>query len=89
MSEGGSIESVRAAPAAPIAGDPVDAALAGNIFRVLVEPGDEVRAGQTVLVLEAMKMETEVSAPRDGTVGEVVVREGDAVAVGDLLLTIG
>ena len=89
VSEGGSIESVRAAPAAPIAGDPVDAALAGNIFRVLVEPGDEVRAGQTVLVLEAMKMETEVSAPRDGTVGEVVVREGDAVAVGDLLLTIG
>ena len=67
----------------------VEAALAGNIFKVLVRPGDSVTAGQTIVVLEAMKMETEIAAHRDGTIVQVLVREGDAVAVGDVLLSIG
>ncbi|HCI11737.1 MAG TPA: acetyl-CoA carboxylase biotin carboxyl carrier protein subunit, partial [Alcanivorax sp.] len=48
-----------------------------------------VEEGERVLVLEAMKMETDVAAPRAGTVAEVRVKPGDAVAVGDVLLTIG
>lgn len=77
-----------AAGAAPTGGDPLPAPLAGNIFKVLVAPGQQVAEGETILVLEAMKMETEVSAPKGGTVGSVNVKEGDSVAVGDVLLTI-
>lgn len=69
-------------------GEPVKAPLAGNIFRVMVSPGQQVAEGDTLLVLEAMKMETQVSAPAAGTVGSVSVKEGDVVAVGDVLLTL-
>jgi oxaloacetate decarboxylase alpha subunit len=69
-------------------GDPVPAPLAGNIFKVLVTPGQQVSEGDTVLILEAMKMETEISAPKSGVVADVNVGEGDSVAVGDVLLTI-
>ena len=65
------------------------APLAGNIFKVLVKPGQKVSQGERILVLEAMKMETDVSAPRDGTVVAVNVKEGDSVAVGDVLVSIG
>ena len=96
VTEGGDITNVQpaAAPAAaapaPAAsgGEPVAAPLAGNIFKVLVNPGQAVQEGDVVIILEAMKMETEVRAPRSGTVGSVNVREGDAVAVGDTLLTL-
>jgi oxaloacetate decarboxylase alpha subunit len=67
----------------------VPAPLAGNIFKVTVKAGDHVNEGDVIVVLEAMKMETEVRAPRAGTVGEVCVAEGDKVAVGDSLLTLG
>ncbi|HIK73341.1 MAG TPA: biotin/lipoyl-binding protein, partial [Alcanivorax sp.] len=77
-------------PAAPDGdGEPVPAPLAGNIFEVLVKPGQRVEEGERILVLEAMKMETDVAAPRAGTVAEVRVKPGDAVAVGDVLLTMG
>lgn len=94
VTEGGDISNVQpaAAPAAPApaasAGEPVAAPLAGNIFKVLVNPGQAVQEGDVIIILEAMKMETEVRAPRAGTVGSVSVREGDAVAVGDTLLTL-
>ena len=55
---------------------------------MLVAPGEQVVAGQTVMILEAMKMETEVSSEAAGTVAEVLVRQGDAVVVGQNLLTI-
>ncbi|MDJ0654677.1 MAG: sodium-extruding oxaloacetate decarboxylase subunit alpha [Xanthomonadales bacterium] len=74
-------------PAAP-AGEPVEAKLAGNVFKVLVSPGQQVAEGETVVVLEAMKMETDISAPRAGTVAEVFVSPGDTVAVGDPLLSL-
>ena len=70
-------------------GQPVPAALAGNVFKVLVGVGDTVSEGQPVLVVEAMKMETEVAAPRAGAVTAIHVQEGDAVAVGDSLISIG
>ena len=69
-------------------GEPVSAPLAGNIFKVLVRPGERVSEGQTIIVLEAMKMETSISAPRAGLVTGVTVKEGDSVSVGDPLLSI-
>ena len=100
VAEGGDITGIRpldssaaAAPSniqAPAAGgEPQSAALAGNIFKVLVQPGDYVEEGELVLILEAMKMETEVRAIRSGAIGSVNVKPGDAVSVGDTLLTIG
>ena len=65
------------------------APLAGNIFKLSVKPGQKVHQGDVIVILEAMKMETEVRAPRDGTVVKVAVREGDSVALHDPLLSIG
>ena len=79
-----------AAPAAPAAapssGSGVPAPLAGNVVKVLVNQGDSVAAGDVVVILEAMKMETEVRASEGGVVSALAVREGDAVKVGDTLL---
>lgn len=66
----------------------VNAPLAGNIYRVMVSSGQQVTEGDTLVVLEAMKMETQVSAPTSGVVGAINIKEGDVVSVGDLLLTI-
>lgn len=85
ISEGG---DVSVAPADAGDGEVVPAPLAGNIFKVLVQSGEQVEEGQVVMVLEAMKMETEVSAPRAGTVQSIAVKEGDSVVVGDPLLTL-
>ncbi|WP_078084033.1 sodium-extruding oxaloacetate decarboxylase subunit alpha [Microbulbifer mangrovi] len=87
---GGEAAVAGAPAAAPAAGtgEPVKAPLAGNIFKVLVKPGDQVTEGQNIVILEAMKMETAVSAPRAGSVTGVTIKEGDSVAVGDALLTI-
>ena len=59
----------------------------GNILDVKVKAGDSVKAGDTLLILEAMKMENEISAPQDGTIASVNVRKGDVVNSGDLLIT--
>ena len=69
-------------------GEPLLAPLAGNIFKVNVAVGEHVQQGDIIIVLEAMKMETEVRAAMSGSVGSVAVKEGDSVAVGDLLITI-
>jgi len=69
-------------------GVPVVAPLAGNIFKVLVTSGQVIEEGDLLLILEAMKMETEVRAPSGGTVGSIQVAVGDSVSVGDNLLTL-
>ena len=69
-------------------GDVVNSSLAGNVFKVLLSSGSPVEQGQPVIVLEAMKMETEISAPKGGSVSRVFVKEGDTVEVGDLLFAI-
>ena len=79
--------TVSAAPAAG-GGETVAAVLAGNIFKVLVAPGDAVEEGAPLLVVEAMKMETAVAAPKTGIVANVYVSEGDVIAVGDPLVGI-
>ncbi|TML61867.1 MAG: acetyl-CoA carboxylase biotin carboxylase subunit [Actinobacteria bacterium] len=61
----------------------------GTIVKVLVAVGDEVELGQTVCVLEAMKMENHINAERSGTVTEVRVKAGDAVGAGDVVAVIG
>ena len=66
----------------------VTAPLAGNVFTVNVNIGQDVSEGDTVLVLEAMKMETDIRANGSGKVTEIKVESGDAVKVGDVLLTL-
>lgn len=68
---------------------PINAQLGGNIFKVLCKVGDVIALDQTVLILEAMKMETEVKSPFAGTITSIDIKEGDAVAPGQLLLTVG
>ncbi|MBQ0729049.1 MAG: oxaloacetate decarboxylase, partial [Oleispira antarctica] len=78
-----------AASAGPVGGgEPQKAPLAGNIWKVLVQPGQVVAEGDVVIILEAMKMETEIRAPKAGTIGSVTTSEGASVKVGDTLYTI-
>lgn len=100
VAEGGDISSVT--PAAPVAaasapvasapvagsGEPVAAPLAGNIWKIMVSPGQQVKEGDVLIILEAMKMETEIRAARDGSIVSVDIKEGDSVQVGDSLLTL-
>ncbi|MFS1488651.1 sodium-extruding oxaloacetate decarboxylase subunit alpha [Vibrio splendidus] len=83
-----SAKPAQAAPAAASDAEAVPAPLAGNIFKVIVQPGAEVAEGDVLLILEAMKMETEVRAARGGIVQELNVKEGDAVTVGAPLLSL-
>lgn len=64
------------------------APLPGTIIEILVQPGDEIQAGQAVVVLEAMKMENELQAEFAGTVTSVNVQEGDVVRAGTEIITI-
>jgi oxaloacetate decarboxylase alpha subunit len=88
-SAAGAAAAAAAAPVAAGGGDPIVAPLAGNIWKVLVQPGQAVAEGDVVIILEAMKMETEIRAPRAGTIGSVSTKEGSAVKVGDTLYTLG
>lgn len=98
VTEGGDVSAMSpvmntASAAAPVPtnsgnSESVNAPLAGNIFKVQVRPGDNIQDGDVIIILEAMKMETEVRASRAGVVQDVYVKEGDSVAVGDQLISI-
>ena len=97
VTSGGDVSAIAAAggaasaPAsAPVTtgGEPVAAPLAGNVVKVLVQPGQQVAEGECIAVLEAMKMETSVSAPKAGQIVSVVAKAGDSVAVGDVLVNL-
>jgi oxaloacetate decarboxylase alpha subunit len=64
------------------------APLSGNIFKVLVSNGQAVTSGEVIIILEAMKMETEIRAQQDGVVTQLVVKQGDSVTVGSALLSL-
>lgn len=100
VSEGGEITNI--APTAPVAAapqavnsapksanaEPVTAPMAGNILRVEVKEGQQVAEGDVLLILEAMKMETQICAPKAGTIQSINTKQGDVVAVGDTLLSL-
>ena len=99
VSEGGDISHVAtttpqatpqaaSAPAPTTGGTPVTAPMAGNIWKVVATEGQRVAAGDVLFILEAMKMETEVKAAQAGTVHGICVKAGDAVAVGDTVMTL-
>jgi acetyl-CoA/propionyl-CoA carboxylase, biotin carboxylase, biotin carboxyl carrier protein len=73
---------------AAASGDDLVAPLQGNVFKIPVEEGQEVSTGDVVLVIEAMKMENEITAHKDGKIAKLAVKEGAAVNSGDLLATI-
>lgn len=78
-------------PAAPVnlaAGETVAAPMPGNILRIDVNQGDTVKEGQLLVILEAMKMENEIVAPKDGTVAQVVTSKGAVVDTGSPLVII-
>jgi oxaloacetate decarboxylase alpha subunit len=70
------------------AGETLNAPLAGNIFKVMVKSGQHVDAGDVVIIMEAMKMETEIRAVTGGEITDIHIKEGDSVAVGDALLSL-
>jgi oxaloacetate decarboxylase (Na+ extruding) subunit alpha len=80
---------ISAPPSAPPSGQPVPSPLAGTILEVKVTQGQGVAAGDLLLTLEAMKMETEIRSPRPGVVVEILVQKGTAVTVGQPLLSLG
>lgn len=90
VNEGGDIGQVASKPKAAPAGDgePVKAPLSGNIWKVLVAAGQNVAEGDVLLILEAMKMETQIVAEKAGTIAGVFVKPGDTTKVGDVLVTI-
>ena len=88
------VAAPKAAPA-PVAAKPAEvgsgsvvAPMPGTILKVLKATGDAVKTGEVVLILEAMKMENEITAPADGTIGSLNLTEGSTVAGGDLLFDV-
>jgi len=77
-----------AAPTATAAGEQVLAPMPGNILRVEVTQGQAVKAGDILIILEAMKMENEIMAPRDGVVAQVIATKGSVVNTGDALVVL-
>ena len=69
-------------------GDPIPSAISGNVWKILVAPGEAVQAGQTVVIVEAMKMEFAIEAPRDGLIAACCCTPGQLVNLGQTLLTL-
>jgi len=94
VSSGGVVTGVAPAPASPqsaasaASAESVPAPLAGNIFKIMAAEGQSVAEGDVIMIMEAMKMETEIRSPAGGVVAELLVKEGDAVQVGQALLTL-
>ena len=97
VSQGGAVQNVaptavaeaEAAPVASGTGEAVPAPLAGNVFEIKVAEGQSVNKGDVIMIVEAMKMETEVRTPTSGTVSSILVKKGDAVQVGETLMLVG
>ena len=84
------VEEVKAAGAAPAAGESaVNAPMPGKVIKLVASVGQAVKAGEVVLILEAMKMQNEIVAPVDGSVKAINVAAGQAVQAGEVLAVIG
>jgi biotin carboxyl carrier protein len=87
------VQAAPAAAAAPApkpagAGEKVASPLPGVIIEISVKEGQQVKAGQKIAILEAMKMENEIPAPKDGTITDIHVHKGDTLQEGDPVVTI-
>ena len=85
------IKKVEAAPVAAAAGaneEQISAVVNGTVWKILVKEGDKVNSGQTVVILEAMKMEIEIKSPKDGVVTKIVATQGSAVEEGNAIMFI-
>ena len=69
-------------------GEAIGAPLSGNIWKVMVAPNQKINEGDVLVILEAMKIETEIKAARSGVVTEINIKEGDSVTVGQALLSL-
>ena len=76
------------APAAVAAGDAVKSPMPGNILKILVTQGQQVKEGDVVIILEAMKMENEIVATKSGSVAQILVTKGQVVETGSPLIVI-
>ena len=81
-------EQPKAAPKGDVSGNVLEAGAAGKVFKILKKAGDKITKGETVIILEAMKMEIPMVSPWEGTLGEVFVNEGQPVEAGDKLAVI-
>jgi len=97
VAEGGADIQVTPAPEAPVAavapvattgGTEVNATVAGSVWKIVKNVGDDVKAGETIMILEAMKMEIEIEAPCDGKISSITVAPNDSVNDGQVLATI-
>ncbi|MES0491656.1 MAG: biotin/lipoyl-containing protein [Leptospirales bacterium] len=86
----GSVQSIQPKSAAPASEGQIDvqSQVPGNVYNILVSPGDEVSEGDVLIILEAMKMETPVAAPASGTVESIHVEKGEVVESGQVLCTL-
>ena len=76
------------APAAVAAGDAVKSPMPGNILKILVTQGQQVKEGDVLIILEAMKMENEIVATKSGSVAQILVTKGQVVETGSPLIVI-
>ena len=79
----------KASPAPAAGGKTINAPMPGKILTVKVKPGDSIKRGDVVIILEAMKMQNEIMAPSDGKVAEVRVSAGSTASSGDVLIVLG
>ena len=87
---GGGTAITAPSPSTPTTGSArVTSPIAGGVFKLNVKVGDTVKRGQVLLILEAMKMESNIVSPADGSVTAIAVREGQSVKQGELLMSIG
>ena len=77
------------APSGPVSGNTMTAPMPGTILEVKVSEGQAVKAGDIIVILEAMKMENEIVAPSNGTIVKIYTSKGTIVSTGDSLVTIG
>ncbi len=83
------VQPQQSAPQPAAGGDNIVSPMPGQVIKVLVSEGDVIKTGDVVVTIEAMKMENQVRATKDGTVQKILVSEGDVVAEGAPLISLG